>query len=205
VVPCLKQGAEDQTDRPKALEILSWLTELQKASTNTSSLVTECYNARTSPLLQALDHYSLEGRPHNREFKDLRHYIGRLGAHRKATKTMVAAVVGMPGFLEAFSTKVEPSSRRAWCGLRPEDATAFGILGRMCPKDGAQQYRDILKFMDSSYGLNMDAGLAEGCTFKTRVHAELLLLDLFVRKEYDFVGDDRYIGCSKPACYSCYQ
>lgn len=167
--------------------------------------MTECYNARNSPFLRTLDHHSLEGGPHNRAFKDLRHFIGRLGAHRKATKTIVAAVAGMPGFLDGFSIEVERSSAHALCKLLPEDTTAFKIIGRMCPKDAAQQYRDTLRLMDSSYGLNMDAGLAERCTFETRVHAELLLLDLFMRKKYEFVGGDRYIGCSKPACYSCYQ
>jgi hypothetical protein len=57
----------------------------------------------------------------------------------------------------------------ALCKLLPEDTTAFKIIGRMCPKDGAQQCRDTLKLMDSTYGFNMDAGLAEGCTFQTRV------------------------------------
>lgn len=117
----------------------------------------------------------------------------------------MTAAVGMPGFLEGFSIQIEPSSIYALCKLVPEDTTAFKIIGRMCSKDGFQHYRDILKLMDDSYKLNIDAGLAEGCTFETRVHAELLLLYLFIRKKYDFVGADRYIGCSKPAYYSCYQ
>lgn len=42
-------------------------------------------------------------------------------------------------------------------------------------------------------------------TFSTLVHAELLLLDHFWRNDYQFWVRDRYIGCSKPACYSCYR
>lgn len=39
----------------------------------------------------------------------------------------------------------------------------------------------------------------------TRVHGELLVLDYFSRKKLEFVDDDKYIGCSKPACYFCYK
>ena len=202
---CTETAAEEPTDSAKALELCSWLNELRYTSKSTASLVTKCYQARNSPLLRALDQLSAEGKPHCRAFQDLRHYIGRLGAHRKATKTVVAAVAGAPGFLDGFSVQVESSSPRAYCNLLPEDTTASSIMGRMCPKNGATPYRDALKLMDSSYELNLDAALAENCAFETRVHAELLLLDLFTRRKYEFVGEDRYIGCSKPACYSCYQ
>lgn len=37
----------------------------------------------------------------------------------------------------------------------------------------------------------------------TRVHAEVLLADLFSRRDFKFVNDDKYIGCSKGACYCC--
>lgn len=120
-------GAEDQTDLSGAPDICLWLTKLQQTAENTSSLVTECYEAGNSCLLQALGHRCLEGRPHNRAFKDLCHFIGRLGSHRKATKTIVAAAVGIPGLLEGFSIKVEPSSAHALCKLLPEDTTAFKV------------------------------------------------------------------------------
>jgi len=184
-----EMAAEESTDLGTALKLCSWLNELQSAAESTSSLVTKCYQARNSRLLRALDRLSAEGKPHCRAFQDLRHYIGRLGAHRMATKTLVAAVAGAPGFLEGFSVQVEPSSPRAYCNLLPEDTTASGIMGRMCPKDGAALYRDALKLMDSSYELNLDVALEENCAFETRVHAELLLLDLFIRKKYEFVGE----------------
>jgi hypothetical protein len=39
----------------------------------------------------------------------------------------------------------------------------------------------------------------------TRVHTELQIADKFSRSSnMRFVGNDRYIGCSKPACYFCY-
>ncbi|PMD30803.1 hypothetical protein L207DRAFT_612083 [Hyaloscypha variabilis F] len=49
--------------------------------------------------------------------------------------------------------------------------------------------------------------LREECqkkTWRPRVHAELILLDLFWSQNLEFVENDKYIGCSKPACYCCY-
>ena len=72
-------------------------------------------------------------------------------------------------------------------------------MGRICPKNSAEQYRDALKRIDIHYGLNLDAMLGGNCTFKTRVQ------DLFLRTKFEFAGSDKYIGCGKPACYSCYR
>jgi hypothetical protein len=39
----------------------------------------------------------------------------------------------------------------------------------------------------------------------TMVHAELQIADAFSRHRYmEFVDDDKFVGCSKPACYFCY-
>ena len=122
-----------------------------------------------------------------------------------ATKTLMTAVAGAPEFLEGFSIQVKSSSSRAYCNLLPENTIAFDIMGRMCSKNGAASYRDALKLMNSSYELNLNVALEKNCAFETRVHAELLLLDLFIRKKHEFTGEDRYIECSKPACYFCSQ
>jgi len=121
------------------------------------------------------------------------------------TKTLMMTVAGASEFLERFSVQVKPSSPRAYCNLLPEDTIASGIMDRMCPKDGAASYRDALKLMNSSYELNLNVALEENCAFETQIHAELLLLDLFIRKKHEFTSEDRYIECSKPACYSCSQ
>lgn len=45
--------------------------------------------------------------------------------------------------------------------------------------------------------------LQNGNTILTRVHAEILLADLCSRRDWSFVDDDKYIGCSKGACFCC--
>lgn len=47
--------------------------------------------------------------------------------------------------------------------------------------------------------------LASEKSITTRVHAELQIADQFSRyRTMEFVDGDKYIGCSKPACYFCY-
>ncbi|PMD67017.1 uncharacterized protein K444DRAFT_513952, partial [Hyaloscypha bicolor E] len=41
--------------------------------------------------------------------------------------------------------------------------------------------------------------------FKTRVHAELLLVNFFYWRQFDFVSDDQYIRYSKLACFNYFQ
>ncbi len=197
--------AEESTDSGTALKLCSWLNELQRTAESMSSLMRKCYQARNSRLLRALDRLFAEGKSHCRAFQDLRHYIERLEAHRMTTKTLMMTVVEISEFLEEFSIQVKSSSPRAYCNLLPENTIASDIMGRMCSKNDAASYRDVLKLMNFSYELNLNVALEENCAFETRIHAELLLLDLFIRKKHEFTGEDRYIECSKPACYFCSQ
>ncbi|KUJ09327.1 uncharacterized protein LY89DRAFT_555967, partial [Mollisia scopiformis] len=40
--------------------------------------------------------------------------------------------------------------------------------------------------------------------WRPKVHAELLVLDHFWTQSLEFLDGDRFIACSKPACYCCY-
>ncbi len=35
---------------------------------------------------------------------------------------------------------------------------------------------------------------------RSQVHAEIMVLEYFYANRLEFLGDDRYIGCSKPSC-----
>ena len=55
--------------------------------------------------------------------------------------------------------------------------------------------------------LELSKQLNELCTsskWRPKVHAELILLNHFWTQKLEFVDGDRYIGCSKPACFCCY-
>jgi hypothetical protein len=40
--------------------------------------------------------------------------------------------------------------------------------------------------------------------FKPAVHAEIQVLEHFYKEGFKFANGDKYIGCSKPACFCCH-
>jgi hypothetical protein len=47
--------------------------------------------------------------------------------------------------------------------------------------------------------------MAKKNPLSSQAHAELLILEEFSRHNYKFVDGDKYIGCSKGACYFRYK
>jgi OTT_1508-like deaminase len=142
------------------------------------------------------------------DFHLTRHFIGRLGSHLKAAKILITAGSRMPNMFENFSIEIQPSSKPP-SSPPPTDhmTTLDGIVKRMLPA-GSQDvlpYQEALAAMDSKFRIK-DRLLDQykDKTFKPRVHAELSLLEFFYATKRQFVDDDRFIGCSKPACYCCY-
>jgi hypothetical protein len=92
-----------------------------------------------------------------------------------------------------------------------ESLNPYGIFKNICRsrKLAPNETRHYLQaFTERDYFAENDGNLQtimeQNSTFDTRVHAELLLVDRFSREDFQFVDDDRYIGCSKAACYFCY-
>jgi hypothetical protein len=90
--------------------------------------------------------------------------------------------------------------------LRERNPTLSAIAGRLSSNAAEiQENREGLEQLDHLHKLSEQ--LRSYCMsedWRPRVHAELILLDLFWTKDFDFVAGDRYIACSKPACYCCY-
>jgi hypothetical protein len=77
----------------------------------------------------------------------------------------------------------------------------------MLPFDSEETllYQDALATMDAKFHiLKRLKAQFQDKDFRPRVHAELNLLEHFHRERLRFVDNDRFIGCSKPACYCCY-
>lgn len=69
---------------------------------------------------------------------------------------------------------------------------------------GLHKSTDFQPFFDIDLKKNLYQEMKKVRSIVTRVHAELLLVDRFSRGKFDFVEDDKYVGCSKPACFFCY-
>jgi hypothetical protein len=124
----------------------------------------------------------------------------------KAVKVVVAASLRLPALFDEVQVRRAGSPPKSPPPLKLGGPTLDEIVGRMMsePTEIAK-YRDALRDMDHRFHLSK--ALQEQCSissWKPKVHAELILLDMFWTENLEFVGQDRYIGCSKAACYCCY-
>ena len=137
-----------------------------------------------------------------------RHYIGRLGSHVRAAKTLTIAGQRLPHLFDNFAIKPRPSPKPPILPPLLDNLTTLdGIIKRMLPKDSEDtpRYQNVLNTMDAKFHIQSRLQAQyQDKEFRPRVHAELHLLEYFYHQKLSFVDDDRFIGCSKPACYSCY-
>jgi len=175
------------------------------------------YGARTTPHMKELNKRSgkgststfAESESNETNFLKLRHYIGRLGSHVKAAKILVAAAMRFPAFFDDFEIECLPSSIPAKSPPPMDELTTLnGIIVRMLKNENIIKvplYQEALNTMDTKLQIYQKLkNEYKNPAFLPRVHAELILLEHFYKGEYDFVDGDKFIGCSKPACYCCY-
>jgi hypothetical protein len=125
----------------------------------------------------------------------------------KAARTLVAAAIRFPAFFDDFEIKCLPSPKPATTPQMKKLTTLDQIVIRMLPEnhEDVPIYQKALQDMDNKFKIfQLFVKEYSEPTFLPRVHAELILLEHFHTHKYDFVDGDKYIGCSKPACYCCY-
>jgi hypothetical protein len=199
----------DAKPSSKELKVLkNLLSGLLKLSKTRVDLVRECFEARKRKLsaFETLAQLTASGNAYSKFFDDIRHLLGRLGEHLKAIKTIVSAALRFPAILDGFEIKARASPPAKCYFQSSHSITLDGIASRIFTKDDEIiHYQEALETLQrTSDGALLDC-LQQECLFKTRIHAELLLADFFYWNQFDFVGDDPYIGCSKPACFNCFQ
>jgi hypothetical protein len=165
-----------------------------------------CYDSRRSEECSSLQTRAKQGEPCSSRFETIRHLIGRLNHTMKAVKVVVAASLRIPTLFDEVQVMRARSPQRSPPPLKPGGPSLDEIVGRMMniPTEIAD-YRDALRDMDHRFHLSEK--LQKQCsklTWKPKVHAELILLDMFWTRNLEFVGQGKYIGCSKAACYCCY-
>lgn len=112
----------------------------------------------------------------------------------------------MRGLFDDFEVLRACSPKSMPPPLQGRNPSLYDIAGRLVNSpEATERLRYGLATLDQRF--NLSTHLEEVCTsssWRPRVHAELILLDKFWKKQLYFVAGDRYIGCSKPACYSCH-
>jgi hypothetical protein len=136
----------------------------------------------------------------------VRHRLGRLAHHIRAPMQIIEDSSRLPELFYEYSVYPVPTMTSA---PRPEpDALTnlSGILKRMLPANDSMlsKYENWLTTMDQNFRILHRIEKEYGTDTPRCVHAEIQVLEHFHKNKFYFAEDDRYIGCSKPACFCCH-
>ncbi|KAB8296069.1 hypothetical protein EYC80_008875 [Monilinia laxa] len=188
---------------PQLGPLLHRLLDLSK---NPFQLCRFCYETTTSKEFANLTHLIKSNSRFSTRLANIRHTIGRLNHTTKATKILISASSLLPFLFTKITISRTPSAPGHPPPLQERDPHLSDIIGRMMgDPTSINSYRAALEEMDHKYQLSQN--LHSHCqdkNWKPKIHAELLLLQHFYTHKLAFLDDDRYIACSKPACYCCY-
>ena len=145
------------------------------------------------------------------EFAKLAHYIWRLGATRSAAIKVVDAMIMIPSLhrisqiRRVIAPEVAKKTIHSSC-ISPQEVL-YGVVADSTTTNPLQCEHAFKRLfeLDPPVARPIKNKMAAREKITTRVHAELQIADTYSRsRELEFVDNDRYIGCSKPACYFCY-
>jgi hypothetical protein len=158
-------------------------------------------------VLSARPRYRTTAESVQAEFYKLRHYLGRIGHHFRAAKALVLIAPKLQFILDEFEVKSTGTpSKPTETPQLDRKTTLDRMIVRMLPEHSPelQLYQQALAEMNSKYQLE-DRFLKSwrDPNFRPRVHAEIMVLEHFYDLNLTFADFDRYIACSKPACYCC--
>lgn len=145
------------------------------------------------------------------DYMKLAHYLWRLGATRVAAIRVVEAVVAVPslkqisGIQTVSALPISEKTIDRSC-MSPHELL-HGIFAEWTCQNPTEYEPAFTKLhqRDQPLARPLHTHMKSRAKIETRVHAELQIADHFSRSSnMDFVGNDKYIGCSKPACYFCY-
>ncbi|KAE9380971.1 hypothetical protein N431DRAFT_363089, partial [Stipitochalara longipes BDJ] len=203
------------SEMSEGIRLLEWLERFQAFNDDLPGLCRFSYQQRLCEHMRELQKHIGdepaelgESESRRQAFLLTRHYIGRLGSHLKAARILTTAGWRMPKLFETFTIRTRPSPKPPILPPPTDQLTTLnGIIKRMISNDLEEtlRYQEALAAMDAKFHiLNRLRAKFQDRDFMPRVHAELNLLEYFHIKRLPFVDDDRFIGCSKPACYCCY-
>jgi hypothetical protein len=167
-------------------------------------LVNACYQIRHTQLLKTIRVFAGQGRTRAQEFERLYKLLGKLGRPITSSKNLIeGAMILSQDLVQGFTVKTIPPSKLRLIPIRPrEETTIKSIAGRMFSSQIEQD--EFMERLSHLEGKEFAAFIQRERSKETRVHAELLLVDHFERNGCNFLDThEKYIGCSKPACYLC--
>ena len=143
------------------------------------------------------------------QYARVRHFIGRLGSHIKASSILVEAGRHCPKLFMDYSIEIATCRLSFTPPSYRSKSSINGIINRMVTNpQTCDYYQKELHSQDKKFHLDLEKRIRDEYKdpkFKLRTHAEIILLDLFHHKNLPFLDAIRYIGVSKPGCFLCYR
>ncbi|KKZ60351.1 hypothetical protein EMCG_04909 [[Emmonsia] crescens] len=202
---------------PKAAELArleEFLTQYFNPSRSIESdhecldLVKQCHSIRASGMIDSLTLFAAHGQPCQAKFLRLQELLKKLGKHITCSKRLVNAATQLSEeFVCDFKVEpIQPSKLEPIC-LPLKKASVDSIVARMTSGiSEGDKVKEQLKERHPRGLADISQEIEEKLRVaKTQTHAELILISYIEQHGCDFRDpDDRYIGCSKPACYLCH-
>ncbi|KAK3723887.1 hypothetical protein LTR37_001371 [Vermiconidia calcicola] len=208
----LKRIALSPEPRDNASEYREWLRAFKSPLTTLDSysqFSQLAYDKRRSRFLRVaydpitMEAVTMESGPR----KDIRHYVGRLCAPRRAATLLTYAAANHPALFEGSSVQCHSSGSTSKPPAARGGLTLEGISARMFPNGSPAllEFRGALQSLDSKGSiLARVLSQYQDQKWRPRVHAELALLEVLHERKCSFYDNDKYIACSKAACFCCY-
>ncbi|KAH8653512.1 hypothetical protein BX600DRAFT_526709 [Xylariales sp. PMI_506] len=211
-VSSLRENAECED-----IEIIPWLQQFSRAKTQDISVVCQhAYDKRNDLEMKLIYRLGSESETSTNSddkpkmaFRRAYHLIGRLAAHVRIAKELLADSRRLTRLLDDFTVELVPAPPGIRQPIRDSHTTLNGVLNRFLPKD-AQVGEDIVSLLLSCYDSDqLEAKILKEFPVESskilRVHAEVQMAEHFNNgtQERRFFDGDPYIACSKPACLCC--
>lgn len=137
----------------------------------------------------------------------VRHFLGRLAHHIRASKELVKAATDVSQILEScqvFAVFAVDHIASVPPPARDRHTNLDGILNRMLGK-GHEERLEIERGLSKINAANQlfERFPGEYRGLNPRVHAEVQILEHFHRYQIKFTENDRFVACSKAACLCC--
>ncbi|KIX09313.1 uncharacterized protein Z518_00392 [Rhinocladiella mackenziei CBS 650.93] len=203
------EALQDDSARDQLREMKEKLTECSEKPTALCRFCSFLMRPDRMTFIKERARITDEDRNYQSSFAIAKHYIGRLAFHVKVVKVFMEAAIRIP---ELF---VDPQvmllkSPQSLIGPPPlrNKLTLDGLVNRMAStaRDSLPELRSCLKALNHQFDIERIVRQEyDNKNFKPRVHAELIVLEHFYqnRNTLQYLGNDPYVGCSKPACYCC--
>lgn len=198
----------------KERTLRGWLNGLSLVE-DPSTLCRRAYEERRSDLMKELDAKSQSPMYQNVNsgrqscFSEARHYIGRLADHIRVPQRLVDALPQANDLLVRFGhVEQVPPFQSVKAPERDGQTHLQGICKRMCSGADMDRFEAMLQkleFLDTKFQvMKRILECYDDPNFKPRVHAEIQVLEHFYNRNLQWADGDRFVGCSKDACYCCH-